>query len=131
MKTAAKIFIILGMIVTFWLIVPIIVGIIALQKMEEATSHKDIVGIGVVTLIFCSVLGGIFMLLIPDSEFASADQNQTNSNITEGSVANSYVTSSQKSDWYERLVKLKELYDQGIISEEDFISKKQEILNSK
>ncbi len=72
MKTAAKVFIIIGMVFQFWLIVPLIVGIIALNKLNKATSKADLVGIGIVTLIFCNLIGGILMLCLKDEDLAPA-----------------------------------------------------------
>jgi hypothetical protein len=48
-----------------------IVGPIALHKLAVATSRSELIGIGVCTLIFCSTIGGILMLCIPDSEFTT------------------------------------------------------------
>lgn len=70
MKTAAKVFIIIGMICTFYLIVPVIVGGIALKKMNTATSRDELTGIGIVTLLLCSLLGGIFLLCTKDEDYA-------------------------------------------------------------
>ena len=69
MKTAAKVFIIIGMIVGFYTILPIIFGAIALKKMK---TEKPSVGFSVCVLIFCSVLGGIFLLCSREEEYAPA-----------------------------------------------------------
>lgn len=105
MKTAAKIFVILGMVggvIVFALylilgiigitsgngveltgmvysgavvcgvpvigLIPSIVGLFSLKKLKTATSHDQLVGMGVVTLIFCSLVGGILMLCVQDSD---------------------------------------------------------------
>lgn len=67
MKTLAKVFIIIGMVCTFYLIVPLIVGFIVLKKMKTA---KPSTAMCVVTLLFCNMLGGIFLLLSKDEEYA-------------------------------------------------------------
>ena len=59
MKTAAKVFIILGMIFGFWYILPLIFGGIALGQMK---TQKPSTGVSVCVLLFCSLLGGIFLL---------------------------------------------------------------------
>ncbi len=69
MKKAAKVFIIIGMICTFYCIFPLIFGFKALKKLETATCKADITKWGVLTLIFCSTIGGIFMLCLKDSDF--------------------------------------------------------------
>lgn len=78
MKTAAKVFIILGMICTFYLIIPLIVGFIALKKLKTATSKQELTGIAVVTLIFCSLIGGILMLCLNDKDFAEVEGTSAN-----------------------------------------------------
>ncbi len=60
MKQAAKIFIIIGMIAQFWAIYPVILGIIALKKMDNGemnTTWK------VIVLLLVSLLGGVFLFL--------------------------------------------------------------------
>ena len=69
MKTAAKIFIILGMIVGFYWIVPLIVGAIALGQMKNG---RPSTAMSIVVLIFCSLIGGILLLVAKDSDFAPA-----------------------------------------------------------
>ncbi len=66
MKTAAKVFIILGMIAGFWSILPLIFGIIALNKMK---TEKPSTGLSVCVLLFCSLLGGIFLLCSKEDEY--------------------------------------------------------------
>lgn len=68
MKTAAKVFIIIGMIVGCWYVLPIIFGAIALKKMKTA---KPGVGFSICVLIFCSGLGGIFLLCSKASEYGT------------------------------------------------------------
>ena len=67
MKVAAKIFIIIGMIVGFWMILPIIFGAITLKKLGNGTLTT---GWKVVCLIFVSLLGGIFLLCSKDTDYA-------------------------------------------------------------
>lgn len=59
MKTAAKVFIIIGMIVGCWTILPLIFGFIALNKMKK---NEMTTGWKIVTLIFVSLIGGILLL---------------------------------------------------------------------
>lgn len=72
MKTAAKVFIILGMIVGFWTILPLIFGGIALSQMK---TKKPSTGIAVCVLLFCSLLGGIFLLCSKDEEYTAPPAN--------------------------------------------------------
>lgn len=68
MKTASKVFIWIGMIVGSLLIFPIIVGVLALKKINESESSQDLQTMGILTLFFCNMLGGIFMLCIKENE---------------------------------------------------------------
>lgn len=70
MKTAAKVFIIIGMVCGCVAIFPIIVGAIALKKLKTAQTKSDLTVMGIVTLLFCNVIGGILMLLIKDEDLA-------------------------------------------------------------
>lgn len=73
MKIAAKVFIIIGMITGAIGILPIIFGAIALGKMKN---EKPSVGISVCVIIFCSVLGGIFLLCSRPEEYTAQTENE-------------------------------------------------------
>ena len=73
MKTAAKVFTIIGMVASFWTIVAPIVGFLALRKMKTATCKKDLTVMAVLNLIFCNLIGGVLMLLLKDEDFAPAE----------------------------------------------------------
>ncbi len=60
MQTAAKIFIIIGMVLGFWTILPLVFGILALGKMKKG--EMDTLW-AVLTLIFVSPIAGILLLL--------------------------------------------------------------------
>ena len=68
MKTPAKVFIWIGMIIQFFLIYPIVLGVLALKKINSATSSDELKTLGIFTTLFCSLLGGVFMLCIKDDE---------------------------------------------------------------
>ncbi len=70
MKTAAKVFIILGMICGFWTILPLIFGIIALKKLKTATTKDELTTTAILTLLFCNLIGGILMLCLKDEDLA-------------------------------------------------------------
>ncbi|MBQ2391187.1 MAG: hypothetical protein II306_05410 [Clostridia bacterium] len=63
MKTAAKVFIIIGMICGLWWVLPLVFGIIVLVKMKN---DQLTTGWKVVTLIFVSLIGGILLLCAKD-----------------------------------------------------------------
>lgn len=67
MRTAAKVFTILGMVFGAILILPIVFGAIGLKKMDDPMTTKDDMTVwGILVLVFCSLLGGLFMLLMLD-----------------------------------------------------------------
>ena len=68
MKTAAKVLLIIGMVCTFYLIYPIILGIYAYKMIDNAKKKEDLMLWGILSIFFVSTLGGVFMLLIPDNE---------------------------------------------------------------
>ncbi len=75
MKVAAKVFIILGMIFQGILIFPIIIGAIALKKLKTVTSKSELTAIGVLTLLFVNLIGGILMLCLSDADLQENGQN--------------------------------------------------------
>ena len=70
MKTAAKIFIILGMIGGCLAILPLIFGGITLSKMNKATSASELKEWGILDIFFCGIIGGILVLCLKDSDLA-------------------------------------------------------------
>ncbi len=70
MKTLAKVFIIIGMVVGAIGILPIVFGAITLSKMKTATCKADMTVWGVLCIFFVGVLGGIFVLCVSDEEWA-------------------------------------------------------------
>ncbi len=73
MKTLAKVFIIIGMVVGFWSVLPLVFGIIALNKLGKATKKDDFsIGWAVVVLLFVNIIAGIILLVMKDEDFAPA-----------------------------------------------------------
>lgn len=68
MKTTAKVFIILSMIVQAILIYPIVIGAIALKKLSSAKSVEELKTMSILTLIFVNTIAGIIMLCMKDSD---------------------------------------------------------------
>lgn len=129
MKTAAKVFIILGMIFGCIAILPLIIGGIGLSKINSAKDRSELVGIGVCVLLFCSLLGGIFMLCIPNEQLAGAGAGVTSGAQNQQVVVDVQPTQTKQSDdATEKLAKLKNLKDSGAISDEEFERMKKDIL---
>ena len=68
MKTAAKVFLIIQIIFTFYLIYPLVLGIIACKKLDESKDIKEIHGWGIVCLFLVSLIGGIIMLVMKEED---------------------------------------------------------------
>lgn len=68
MKTAAKVFLIIGIVFTFYLIYPIVLGVIACKKLEESKDIKEIHNWGIVCLFLVSIIGGIIMLVMKEDD---------------------------------------------------------------
>ena len=132
MKTAAKIFIIIGMIIGFWMILPIIFGALSLGKINTATQKSELVGLGICTLIFCSVLGGIFMLCIPEEQLnqggavAPAPAQATAAGSSTNAKPEAKKSTGEVAD---SLKKLKELKDAGTITDEEYDKMKKDLLS--
>lgn len=73
MKTAAQVFIIIGMVCGFWVILPLIFGGIALSQMSKG--QRPSTGISVCVLLFCSFVGGILLLCAKDEDFYKPGTN--------------------------------------------------------
>ncbi len=82
MKSAAKAFIIIGMVLGAFAIFPIVLGIYALKAIDNAKTRSDLTNWAIVTLIFVSLLGGLFMILINDEDLQG---NAQKSGTTVGS----------------------------------------------
>lgn len=119
MKAAAKVFIIISLVCEFWLIIPLIVGLIALNRIDKVKYKDDLTEIAILTIIFCSLLGGILMLCIPDSEF-KGDAKAYNDGQKSGD--------GKMSDAAENLAQLKKLLDDGIITQDVYEEKSQKYL---
>ena len=70
MKTLAKVFIIIGMVLQFWMIVPLIFGFVTLKKMK---TEKPSIVLSVLDIFFISPLAGLFLLLSKPEEYQNAD----------------------------------------------------------
>ena len=87
MKTAAQVFIIIGMVCGFWVILPLIFGGIALSQMSKG--QRPSTGISVFVLLFCNMIGGILLLCAKDEDFYKPGTNYGyNPNMNNGYNAN-------------------------------------------
>ena len=77
MKTAAKVFIVIGCVMLFWLIYPVFIGVMAYKKLDTACSKNELVGLTVAVLLCVNVLAGIFMLCISDQDLLENAETST------------------------------------------------------
>ncbi len=64
MKLAAKIFLIIGMVVGFWMILPLVFGIITLSKMSKGQPVPT--WLKICDLLFVNLIGGILLFFAED-----------------------------------------------------------------
>ena len=119
MKMAAKVFLIIGMVFTFYLIFPIIVGVNAINRLNTAKTVEDLKGYGIASILCVSVLGGIFMLFVRQEELDDNNYVQ---------LASECYHDENSCDPSERLLELKFLLDDGIISKEIYEEKRKKYL---
>ena len=84
MKTAAQVFIIIGMVFGCWMILPVIFGGIALSQMSKG--QRPSTGMSVCVLLFCNMIGGILLLCAKDEDFYKPNMmnNGYNPNMNNG-----------------------------------------------
>ena len=93
MKTLAKVLIILGMVIGGIAVIPLVVGILALVKLNKAKSKKEIIIPAILVLVFGNILAGIVMLLISEKSF----ENGKKEVVQDNSSVQTTVTSSSSS----------------------------------
>lgn len=80
-----------------------VVGFTTLKALDRAKKPKDLVTAGVMTMIFCSFLGGLFVLLITEEELnaqktyisTTTSAQISNNNATQFSTATSNIQKTQ------------------------------------
>ncbi|WP_373437527.1 hypothetical protein [Metamycoplasma equirhinis] len=83
LKELTKAFIIVGIVLGFPLILPIIFGILALKKIDDLNTNKnDLLVWGVLTLIFVNLVSGIVMI-IESTQNSKNDLSQKTENPDE------------------------------------------------
>ena len=86
MKTAVKTFIIIGCVLGCFMIYPLVLGIVAYDKLEHATHKKELTGWAILALLFVSRIGGIMMLFITDQELSGVRNDKNTNSISAGTV---------------------------------------------
>ena len=117
MRKAAKVFLVIGMILGFYMIFPIILGSITIRKLNTASSRDELRPWGIISILFVSVLGGIFVLSVRDDELVGVETVSVNETGYESD-----------NDPAQKLLELKSLLDDGIIDQETYQEKKKKYL---
>ena len=152
MKKAAKVFIILGMVIRFYMIYPLVIGSLALKKIDNAKDTSELTVWGVVCLFLVSILGGLFTICIKQEELGpkpvtntyadvevpepSPDDDDTirqlkllKASYLRGQIdRKTYEEKRQKyaEVLFDRLSKLKLLLDEHVITEFEYNKQKEE-----
>lgn len=103
----------------------VIVRLIILIWRQVAVGNGNKVGCGICTLLFASVIGGILTLCIPEDQLGghtSSSYHSSSSTPTTKKI----LTEDEK---IELINKYKKLLDDGVITQEEFESKKSDLLN--
>jgi hypothetical protein len=110
MKTTIKVFIWMGMLFFGFLVYPVIVGIKAYRALDKkGISVNEIYKWAALTLFFVSPIAGILMFTLDEKDLRNDDLSNNE--------LNTFISSAEK------IIKLKELLDKGIISQEVFDEK--------
>ena len=105
------------MCLTFYLVYPVILGIFAIKKLDNAKSTSELKTWGILSMFFVSTLGGIFMLCVRDDELSE--------NVV---LVNNSSGYDRAYDPSEKLIELKQLFDEGVIDESVYNEKRKKYL---
>ena len=129
MKTTAKVFLIIGMVLGFYAVFPLIFGVKTINRLNCARHKSQLTAWGVLSIIFVSIIGGILVLCIPQKEL---DKNPTP--IYQPNINPNYELDNKKEnkkiDYIQNIKELKELYDCGAINEQEYQKLKAEMLSN-
>lgn len=125
MKKLAKFFIWISIIFQFWLILPLIIGILALNKLDSAKNKDELLVMSILTTLFCSVIAGIFMFCIKEEELNEDYYNMTKKQKQKNEDTKNITNSSEfklpdTKELTKELEKLKKLYEDKLITEEEY-----------
>ncbi len=133
-EVPAEAFVMVGVIflfIAFLFVVMIGLSIIYNQKLNKAKTPNELIGWPVVMIIFGYFLVGLFGLLLTQEELDKKN-NITNPDPikVEPVVTTSSSVADKESSTEDKLIKIKALYEEGIITEEEYNQKRKEIINN-
>lgn len=108
-----------GLVWGLW-ITYVIVGFLVLITRRFFINEGSRLGIGLMTLIFVSIIGGIFTFLIP------LEYEESESYVLEKEDSSINLKTEDSADL---IAKYKKLYDDGAITKEEYEQKKKQLLS--
>ena len=106
-------------------------SIIYNQKLNKAKTPNELIGWSVVMIIFGYFLVGLFGLLLTQEELDKKNNITNPDSIkVEPVVTTSSSVADKESSTEDKLIKIKALYEEGIITEEEYNQKRKEIINN-
>ena len=121
MRKAAIVFLRIGQFLQFYLVFPIIIGQKTINRLNKCRNVKDLKGWGIASIILVSVLGGIFTLCVRQEEL----------DRIHGRLPHPKQVAEKEAslDYINNIKELKELLDNGAITQAEFDKLKAEQLN--
>ena len=150
MKTAAKVFLILGIVgssigafiifiamffafaaagpmaLLFLLyiliaLVPLVIDAVALKKLNKARYKSELTGISIAVLICGGIIPGILMLCLDEKEFVGYEGENT--------ASSSKKKENNPENLEAKLEELKKLHDNGTLSDDEYASARKKIID--
>lgn len=112
--------------------IPLIIGGIKIKDYASYSDiqiyeSKDTILIWTIVFLLFSQISGILLLIFYIDNIGK--NTTTNNNNTNTNNTNSNVDNNQNNDKYEELEKIKKLYDEKILTKEEYENEKSRILN--
>ena len=116
------------------MIFPLIIGILALNKLDSAKNKDELLVMSILTTLFCSAIAGIFMFCIKEEEINEEYYEQIKKQKQKNENTESISTSSDSElpdtkELTKELEKAKKLYEDKLITEEEYNQMREKILN--
>ena len=116
--------------ISFIFVIMIGVSIIYNQKLNKAQSPKDLLGWSVVMIIFGYVIVGVLGLLLTEEDLKDKDGTCKKENTDKTNVVTTSTTNKCDNTIEEKLEKIKSLYDNGLITKDEYDQKRKDILRN-
>lgn len=149
MKTAAKVFLILGIVgssigafiifiamffafaaagpmaLLFLLyiliaLVPVVIDSVALKKLNKAKTKSELTGISIAVLILGGIIPGILMLCLDEKDFDGYEETSASSSLKK--------KENNPENLEAKLEELKKLHDNGTLSDDEYASARKRII---